>query len=188
MQNNNSKKQKVLILGAGFGGIKAALTLVDNPNFSVTLLSDQSNFRYYPTLYNVAVGKSKMAASIPLEEIFEGKNIDLVKASAKSVDRSSKKVTDTKGKSYDYDQLVIALGVVTNFFGISGLDKYAFGIKTVEEAQRLKDHLHKQLVDEKKPDINYVVIGGGPTGVELAGALPTYIHHIMKQHGLKDRN
>jgi NADH dehydrogenase len=182
-----TEKQKVLIIGAGFGGIKAALGLAGNPAFSVTLLSDQENFRYYPTLFNIALGKSHLGATIPLAEIFEGKkNIEIVKATAQTIDRQSKIVKTEDSKSYPYDHLIIALGVITNFFGIEGLDKYSYGIKTLEDAQRLRDHLHKQLVDEKKPDVNYVIVGGGPTGVELAGALPGYIRHILKKHDIKD--
>ena len=106
---------------------------------------------------------------------------------AKSLDRGGKSVKGASGKNYSYDVLIVALGSVTNFFGIKGLRQYAFGIKSNEEAQRLRDHLHKQLQDDHRPDINYVVIGGGATGVELAGALPGYIKHIMKRHGLDDR-
>jgi NADH dehydrogenase len=183
----NEQKHKVLILGAGFGGIKTALELSNNPNIEVTVLSDRDNFRYYPTLYTAAVGKSKLASTIGLEEVFDGKNVRLIVTEATTINREKQIVKDLSGKSYPYDILVVALGVITNFFGIQGLDKYAYGIKSIEEAQRLRDHLHKQLVDDKKPDLNYVVIGGGPTGVELVGELPAYIHHIMKKHGIRDR-
>jgi NADH dehydrogenase len=187
MEKQTKTKQKILILGAGFGGIKTALDLAGREGFEVTILSEQENFRYYPTLFNIALGKSYIGATIALSEIFAGKDIDIVKANAESVDRAAKTVKDTKGKVYQYDQLVIALGVVTNYFNIEGLQQYSYGIKTLEDARRLRDHLHKQLLDDKKPDINYVIIGGGPTGVELAGALPGYIHHIMKRHGLRDK-
>jgi len=82
---------------------------------------------------------------------------------------------------------VVALGVVTNYFGIKGLEKYSYGIKSQAEAQELRNHIHKILLDEGKPDINYIVIGGGPTGVELAGALPSYIKHVMKKHQLPEK-
>jgi NADH dehydrogenase len=81
----------------------------------------------------------------------------------------------------------VALGVVTNYFGIKGLKKYSFGIKTLEEAQELRDHLHGLIEDERKPDLNYVVIGGGATGVELAGVLPAYLRNIMKKHGVPQK-
>ena len=180
-----SARQKVVIVGGGFGGIKAALELAPHQNFDVTLVSDQANFRYYPTLYRAATGGKQAASSIPLTEIFKGKNVTIVHDSIKKIDREDKTIKGAD-KKYSYDKLVIAIGVVTNYFGIKGLEEYAYGIKTLEEAHRLRDHIHKHLVDDRKPDLNYVVIGGGPTGVELAGALPGYVHHVMKQHGLKD--
>ena len=182
-----NSKTKVLILGGGFGGIKVALELTGHPAFNVTLMSDQDDFRYYPMLYRTATGGRQIASEIPLSEILAGRNITLVKDNALSLDRSAKKIKGSSGKVYSYDALVVTLGVVTNFFGIKGLDKYAYGIKTQEDSRRLRDHLHKLLIEKQKPDINYVVIGGGPTGVELAGALPGYLRHIMKSHQLVDR-
>lgn len=183
----NSKK-KLLILGGGFAGIKTALELSTQPDFEITLISDQENFRYYPSLYHTATGGKQTASSIPLTEVFGGKQIKIVKDKILTLDREAKSVKGAGGKNYSYDILVVALGVVTNFFGIKGLEKYAFGIKTQEEAQKLRDHIHEQLADEQKPDVNYVVIGGGPTGVELAGALPAYIQHVMKRHNLPKTN
>src|SRR3990167_1710599 len=177
-----SKKTRVLVLGGGFGGVKTALELANNEHFSVLLISDQTNFRYYPALFRAATGGSPSASSIPLKEIFAGEKVGLTHDTATKIDRDSKKVTCKSGKKYSYDILVVALGVITNYFGINGLDKYSYGIKTLEDAQELRDHLHKLIADEQKPDLNYVVIGGGPTGVELAGALPSSLGHIMKKH------
>lgn len=178
------EQKRIVILGGGFGGIKAALELCKS-KFDVTLISDQKDFRYYPTLYHAATGGSLTASSIPLSEIFAGKEIKIVHASAQKIDRDKKTVVTTGSKSYKFDHLIIALGVTTNYFGIKGLKEYAYGIKSVEEATRLRNHLHKTLLDEGKPDVNYVVVGGGPTGVELAGALPGYLNHIMRRHDIK---
>lgn len=183
----DSEKTKVLILGGGFGGVKTALELADNRHFSVTLISDQTNFRYYPALYHAATGGSALASSIPLSEIFADKDVKVVHDSAKKLDRLANKVECSSGKSYNYDILVVALGVVTNYFGIKGLKKYSYGIKTLQDAYELRQHLHQLIVDEQKPDPNYVVIGGGATGVELAGALPSYLKHIMQKHGLAQK-
>ncbi len=177
-------KNKVLILGGGFGGIKTALELSDDPSMDITLLSDSDMFRYYPALYRAATGGNMKAAQIALKEIFSGKQVKLEKGTAKSLDRKAKTLKTAAGKSYKYDVLVVALGVVTNYFGIKGLEKYSYGIKTQAEAKQLRNHIHKQLVDEGKPDLNYVVIGGGPTGVELAGELPSFIKFVMRKHGL----
>lgn len=181
-----AEKQKVLVLGGGFGGIKTALELADSSHYDITLVSDQTNFRYYPMLYHSATGGSRKASSIPLAEIFKGQPVRLIHDEAVKLDRPGKKISSSSGEVYSYDILIVALGVITNFFGIKGLQEYAYGIKSLEEAQRLRDHIHELLVEKQKPDINYVVIGGGPTGVELAGALPGYIHRVMKNHGLRD--
>jgi NADH dehydrogenase len=183
----NPAKQKLVILGGGFGGIKTALEMCDSSKYEVGLVSDQASFRYYPSLYKTATGRNKNASIIALDEIFDGKPVEIIKDTVKSLDRKAKKVTGSSGKNYGYDVLVIALGVHTNYFGISGLDKYSYGIKTLDEAQRLRNHLHQQMLDDNQPDLNYLVVGGGPTGVELAGELPKYLKDIMKRHGLPGR-
>jgi len=181
-------KEKVLIIGGGFGGVKAALELADDEQFAVTLISDQPDFKYYPTLYHAATGGRYANSTIPLATLFEQKNIALVAAKAVSVDRKAKLVSTANGQQYAYDDLILALGVVTNYFGIDGLDTYAYGIKSLQEVERLKAHLHQQLIDDHKPDLHYVVIGAGPTGIELAGALPHYLQEIMKRHGIERRH
>ena len=184
MLSSMNKKQKVLIVGGGFGGIKTALELANDKKFNVTLVSDRDTFRYYPTLYHAATGGKLAESSIGLEEIFSKHKVEVVIDSALKVDRENQQLIGKKGK-YPYDKLVLALGVVTNYFGIKGLAENSYGIKSIEEAHRLKNHLHQQLQDDSKPDVHYVVIGGGPTGVELAGNLPSYVKHIMKKHNLK---
>ena len=182
-----TKTETVLVLGGGFGGVKAALELSENPHFKVTLLSDSDELRYYPTLYHTATGGKRANSSIPLARIFAGRHINIVKASAQTVDRKMKVVTDSDGKTYEYDTLIIALGVTTNYFGIAGLNEYSYSIKSQDEVARFKKHLHDQLTSDHKPDLNYVIVGAGPTGIELAGALPAYLKYLMKHHGISPR-
>jgi NADH dehydrogenase len=179
-----TKKQKIVIVGGGFGGIKTALELTKNKKLHIVLITDRDSFRYYPTLYHAATGGRLAESAISLAEIFNGKNVEIIQDEILKLDRENKLIRGKKDK-YDYDKLVLALGVVTNFFGIKGLAEYAYGIKSIEEAHRLRDHLHQQLIDDSKPDVHYVVIGGGPTGVELAGNLPGYVRHVMSKHNLK---
>lgn len=180
-------KEKVLIVGGGFGGIKAALELADNPHISVTLLSDQASFRYYPTLYHTATGGRLNNSSIPLPVLFRGKGIKIIHAKATTLDRKAKTMATDTGEVVPFDTLILGLGVITNYFGIEGLQEFSFSIKSTEEAVRFKNHLHQQLLDERKPDLNYVIVGAGPTGIELAGALPQYLRSIMDNHGIKHR-
>ena len=180
-------KKRVLIVGGGFGGVKAALELADDDQFDITLLSDAADLRYYPTLYHTATGGQRANSSIPLQAIMTGKPVRIVQGKAKTLDRKARIITTEDGQSYPYDSLILALGVVTNFFGIPGLPDYAYSIKTQAEVHRFKAHLHKQLIDEHHPDPHYVIVGAGPTGIELAGALPGYLKRIMKNHDVRDK-
>ncbi len=180
-------KEKVLIVGGGFAGTKAALELCKDPHFEVTLLSDSDNLTYFPTLYHVATGGARANASIPLKTIFEGKHVTLRNGHASSIDRHNKSLTTQTGQSYYYDTLLLGLGEVTNYFNIPGLAELSYGVKSIDEVEKLKAHLHAQLLSDHKPDLNYVIVGGGPTGVELAGALKAYLQRTAYLHGLENR-
>lgn len=180
-------KEQVLVVGGGFAGVKAALELADSPHFQVTVLSDNTDLRYYPTLYHTATGGQRANSSIPLADLFAEKQVRVVKGKAKTLDRKAKTVGTADSQQYEYDILILALGVVTNYFGIKGLDEYSYSIKTQSEALRFKKHLHKQMEDDRKPDLHYVIVGAGPTGIELAGMLPGYLKKIMEKHGVKNR-
>ncbi len=178
------KIKKILILGGGFAGVKTALELADVKSYSVKLITNNQNFEYHPLLYMTATGGRRAISSLPLQEIFLNKPIDLIYQEVTKLDALNKEVTTSAGKKYKYDYLILALGSVTNYFGIKGLKEFSFGIKSLREAEEFKAHLHQLLIDENKPDKNYVIIGGGPTGVELAGALPHYIKEVVRGHSL----
>lgn len=180
-------KQRVIVVGGGFGGIKAALELAEDHRFDVTIVSDRTYFQYYPTLYHTATGGLVAQSQIPLQTIFAGKPVEFVQDRATTLDRRTKVLTLESGKTLSYDAIILGLGVVTNYFGIEGLEQFSYSIKSIEEIERFKQHIHAQLLDEKKPDLHYIIVGGGPSGIELAGVLPAYLHRVMKQYGIRDR-
>lgn len=186
-EKTNDEKHKIVVVGGGFGGIKAALELSRNKEFDVTLISDKVDFRYNPTLFHTATGGLFRQSSIPLSEILAGGKINFIHSSLTKLDRVTRSIELANNQIIPYDKLVLSLGVITNYFGIDGLAEFSYGIKSTEEVRRFKAHLHELLQDEGKPDINYIIVGGGPSGVELAGALPAYMRHIMKQHNIKNR-
>jgi len=183
----DTKQTQVLVVGGGFAGVKAALELSKHEKVSVTLLSDQTDFRYYPALYRTATGGRRAQSAIPLADILSGQNIALKHGVAQTVDRPAKTVTTAAGDVLHYDTLVLALGVVTNYFGIQGLAEYSYGIKSWEQVRAFKHHLHEEITDGQTSDLQYVIVGAGPTGIELAGALPAYVTHIMKRHKVSGR-
>jgi NADH dehydrogenase len=184
---NQQQTRKVLIVGGGFGGVKTALELVDDPRFSITLISGDDSLRYYPTLYHTATGGKYSNSSIPYSLIFDRKHIELIKDLATTIDRKLKTVTTESGTTYEYDDLIIGLGVVTNYFNIPGMEEFSYSIKSQSEVARFKTHLHQQLITDHQADLNYIIVGAGPTGIELAGALPGYLHQIMRNHHVRNK-
>jgi len=183
-----TQKQHIVVVGGGFGGVKTALELAKHPEkFDITLISERPDFWYYPTLYHTATGGSRAQSSIDIKHLLRDSQVKLVEAKAETIDRAAKTITLADKSVVNYDKVVLGLGVVTNYFGIPGLPEYSFGIKSIGEAEELKRHLHQQITSEHKPDLNYVIVGGGPTGIELAGSLGLYIKQIMKHHGVEER-
>lgn len=183
---STQNKKQVVIVGGGFGGIKAALEASRNDDFVVTLISDKLDFRYNPTLYHAATGGLFAQSSIPVSRILEGGSITFKQGILKSLNRAKQTIQLEDGEVVSYDTLVLSLGVVTNYFGIKGLEKYTFGIKSIEAVREFKEHLHKQFRESGKPDLNYLIVGAGPTGIELAGALPQYLRKLAKHYNVKN--
>ena len=171
-----------VIVGGGFAGVKAALELGKKQIGKVTLISDVPYFLHHATLYATATGKDKAESIIPLSEIFaRSPNVTVVLDSIKSVDPDRRLVSGTQ-KDYSYDTLVIAIGSVTTFFDINGMAEHAYGIKSLAEVNNFTTHINDEITNKKHYDKNYFIIGAGPTGVELAGALYEYLNHMKDIH------
>jgi len=174
---------QITIVGGGFGGVKAALALSENKKTKITLISDKTDFQYYPGLYSTATGHSHLQSWVPLGEIFAGRdNINVVIDTITTIDKKAKTLTGATGATYVYHKLILALGSVTTYFGIKGLDQYAYGIKSAAEITRLKQHLLDEFSKPEGADKDFLVVGAGPTGVELASALGTYLNNLKKHY------
>jgi len=174
----------VIVVGGGFGGVKAALELSKRQVGRITLISDETYFLHHATLYATATGKSTSESVIPLKDIFMGRsNVTLVQDSMTSIDTERRLVVGAK-RQYHYDAVVIAIGSVTTFFGIDGMAQHAYGIKSLSEIEKFREHIHQEVV-QKKLDKEYFVIGAGPTGVELASALCEYLKYLISVNRLK---
>lgn len=181
-----SARKRLLIVGGGFAGITTIRRLAENPHLDIVLLTDKPIFRYGATIWRAATGYQKSQAYIPIEEMLKRyKNVKVIYETAKTIDKSKKKVKTTAGKTYEYDYCVIALGMVTNYFGLKGIEEFSYTIKSSEGLDALRTHLHQEILDDGVLDKNYVVIGAGPTGVELAAGLRSYLKKVARRHGLK---
>ena len=185
---------KILILGGGFAGVKCALELQKKnlDNVKITLVSDRPHFEYHGALYRVVAGSSPLEVCVPIREILDFEKIEFVVDRIAKIDPKNFEVCSEQGSCYEYDTLVVGLGSETNYFGIPGLEEHSHGMKTIPDALALKGHIHEVIeacVNGTKADKlcagNFVVVGGGPTGVELAAELAVYTRKLAKKHGIE---
>ena len=171
---------KLVIIGAGFGGLRLARKLSNKPGFDITLI-DRFNFhQFQPLFYQVATaGLDASNISFPLRKVFHySKNVKYRMAEVQQVLTGQNKIITDIGE-FDYDYLVIATGADTNFFGNANMQANAFPMKSTVEALQLRHRILHNFEDAvicKDPVdlqrlLNVVVVGGGPTGVELSGAI-----------------
>ena len=187
-----SEPKRILILGGGFGGVRAALDLAKQnlKDVRITLISDKHHFGYTPALYKQATGRSPMETCIPLGEIFHKNiNVEYVIDKVSGGSLSEKVITGESGSRYKYDFLVLALGSETSYFNIPGIEENSFPLKSVYTALRLKNHIHmlfKTCKGLSKGDLisqfQFVIVGGGPAGVELAGEIRHYCRELATAH------
>jgi len=172
--------KRVVIVGAGFAGLKLARNLVDMPEFQVVLINKNNFHEFQPLYYQVATaGLEANSILFPLRAVFgDRKNFHIRVTNVTGV-RPADKVIDTELGSIDYDYLVMATGADTNFFNQQNIINNAMPMKSVGEAialrnrmlQNFEDALSVETLDEKEGFMDVVVVGGGPTGVELCGTL-----------------
>ena len=175
----DSPKKRIIIAGGGFAGLKLATKLA-NSNFQVVLI-DKNNFhQFQPLFYQVATaGLEPSAISFPLRKIFQRtENVIIRVAEITGVNTEQKEITTSLG-SVNYDILVLAMGVDTNFFGMKHIARNAIPMKSVAEAlslrnkilQNFEDALIETDTEKQKSLLNIVIVGGGPTGVEVSGTM-----------------
>lgn len=183
----NSNKKRILIIGGGFGGIEIARRL-DTRKFEVLLIDKHNYFTFQPLLYQVATGGLEPdSVAYPLRKILKkNKEVLFRLTEVRSIDQSSSKVMTTIGE-IPYNILVIATGAVTNFFNMVETEKNALSLKSVTDAlnirsfvlQKFEAALLEKSKEEQKRMMNFVIVGGGPTGVEISGALAELKRHVL---------
>lgn len=179
---------RVVIVGGGFGGVRMALNLANQPDFDVVLISKLPYFEYHSALYRSATGRSPLEVAISLTEFFmKDSNVKVVQDEIIHLDSQKKLVAGFKQAVYHYDVLIVAIGGVTQYFGVKGLAEFSHSVSTLKEALELKSVLHEDLIAGHHAERNYVVVGGGATGVELAAELVGYLKHIRRRHNTKTR-
>ncbi len=182
-------KTKVIVVGAGFAGIEVVKKLQNRSDVEITLISKTDTFEYYPALYRLVTGALPIEVSVKLHRIFNRKKVNMVTDTYVAIDQTKRVVTLKSGIELPYDYAVLAMGSETNFFNIPGLSEHSFSFKSVKEALRLKRHFctligHSKTMtkEEAVAALHTLVVGGGPSGVELAGDLKEYLMRLCVQY------
>jgi NADH dehydrogenase len=181
-------QRHVVIVGGGFAGVGCARRLADHDDVRITLIDRNNYHQFQPLLYQVAT--SQLASSdiaYSLRKLFhDDLNVEVKLAEVASLDPATHSVTTTDGERYAGDALVLAAGSQPNFFRTPGAEDHAFPLYCLDDAQRLRSRILGVFEDADrdpglidKGALNFVVVGGGPTGVEVAGALADLIHDTM---------
>lgn len=170
----------VVIVGGGFGGLEAAKSLKDLP-VRVTLIDARNHHLFQPLLYQVAMaGLSPADIAIPIRSVVRNlPRVQTLMGTVSDFDLGTKQVILQDGARLYYDYLIVAAGARTNFFGNDAWQEHAFGLKTVEDAIAIRRQVLLRFEEaertadeqERQKKLTFIVIGGGPTGVEVAGAM-----------------
>ncbi|HTU44836.1 MAG TPA: NAD(P)/FAD-dependent oxidoreductase [Bryobacteraceae bacterium] len=178
MKNSNGHK-RIVIVGGGFAGLNCAQRLAGHKNLQIVLLDRNNYQQFQPLLYQVATGTlSPDNAAFNLRAVLAThENVDVIMTEIQSVDLASRTAYSVNGEAFQGDFLVLAAGAEANFFDTPGVQQYALPLYSLTDAERLRSRLLEALeaadriaVNKQEP-LRFVVIGGGPTGVEIAGAI-----------------
>jgi NADH:ubiquinone reductase (H+-translocating) len=187
--DQQAARPRVLILGGGFAGVGAARAL-KKADVDVVVVDKHDYHTFQPLLYQVATALLEPAeVGHPLRDLFDDqKNARVHVDSVTGIDLASREVQFAEMKPMSYDYLVVGLGAEVNFFGASGAPEHAFPMYTLADAVRLKTHVLEKWEAADKDDslaedggLHVVVVGGGPTGVESAGALAELYNHTFAE-------
>ena len=185
----SEKKPHVVVVGAGFGGVKVAKSFT-NKNVDVTLIDRNNYHLFQPLLYQVSTAVlAEAEIAYPVRAFFrKNKNVDFFLGDVTDFDLEGKKVITDQG-SVSYDYLVVAAGSTTNYFGMESVEKNSFAMKTLDESVVIRNHI-LQLFEradketdaaKRKALLTFVCVGGGPTGVEESGAISELVYSVLKQ-------
>jgi NADH:ubiquinone reductase (H+-translocating) len=179
-------RKKIIIIGGGFAGVQL-IENIDDTLFDVLLIDKLNHHQFQPLYYQVATSQLEPSSiSFPLRKIFQKKkNLQIRMADVSRIDTYNKNVITSIG-TFNYDYLAIAIGCKTNFFGNKDLEKYTYGLKTTYDAIKIRNSILQSFEDsismnekDKEYLFNIVIVGAGPTGVELSGAFAEIKKNIL---------
>ncbi|GAA1560390.1 NAD(P)/FAD-dependent oxidoreductase [Dactylosporangium maewongense] len=188
MESNRSSSTHIVIVGGGFAGVACAKVLAEDSRTRVTLVDQNGYHQFQPLLYQVATAElAGRDMAFDHTEVFRGQDaVTLVRSEVVAADADQRSVTLSDGGTITGDYLVLAAGAQPNFFHTPGAQEFAFPLYSLTDARRVRERVLQLFADASaKPELidegalNFVIVGGGPTGVEIAGALSELVYDVM---------
>ncbi|MDC3033697.1 NAD(P)/FAD-dependent oxidoreductase [Acidimicrobiaceae bacterium] len=180
----------VVVIGGGFGGLKF-LQRARSSKIQFTLIDKQNHHLFQPLLYQVATAVLSPAnIAFPIRRMFKNyKNVKVILDEATDINRNEKTVTLSTGENIKYDQLIVSTGSKHSYFGNEDWSKYSNGLKGINDALQIRERLlrafekaeNEKNIEKRAKYLNFVVVGGGPTGVEMAGSIAEIAFNNMKE-------
>ena len=180
----------VVVIGGGFGGLKF-LQRARSSKIQFTLIDKQNHHLFQPLLYQVATAVLSPAnIAFPIRRMFKNfKNVKVILDEATDINREDKTVTISSGEKIKYDQLVVSTGSRHSYFGNDDWSEYSNGLKGINDALQIRERLlrafekaeNEKNIEQRNKYLNFVVVGGGPTGVEMAGSIAEIAYKNMKE-------
>jgi NADH dehydrogenase len=180
----------VVIVGGGFAGLRCAMELAPHDNIHITLLDKNNYQQFHPLLYQVAASiLSPSNAAFALRDMLRNfDNVDVQMDEVTSIDLEQRTVHTAAGNSFSGDFLVLATGSRVNFFGIPGAEQFTLPLYSLTDAEKLRSAIletfeaaDRNPTDATAGSLNFVVVGGGPTGVEMAGTLSDMLTRVLQK-------
>jgi NADH dehydrogenase len=185
MSSAQTQKKHIVAVGGGFASVKLALELANHPDYEITLISPHDQLEYHGALYRSATGRSPLEVVLPFREIFAGTNVTIVNDYVIELRAQTKEIRGQSGRTYSYDAIVLGLGYEIEYYGIRGMREHAQSIYTIYDTIKLRNTMRDKFIEKQGQKLNIVMVGGGPTGVEVASDIAFFTHVVAQRYNIQ---
>jgi NADH:ubiquinone reductase (H+-translocating) len=178
-----SNKKHIIVAGGGFAGVKFALEMSECKEYKITLITPHQQLEYHGALYRSATGHSPLEVVVPFSEIFANHpNVEVVNDLVTEIRAPTTDIKCQSGRTYGYDEMVFAIGAEIEYYGIKGMRDHSESIYTIYDTIKLRNRLRDCFLKNNGKEVDIVMVGGGPVGVEVAGDIKNFAKLVAAKY------